>query len=188
MKYTIGIGTIFDESTYNSIRDIELKLANDTGNFAGLGQPPHVTVKRPFDVSNVEDIQKCLSIMSDLAARTKAFELELSGIGNFSDSVLYLRPTYSESLIAIHDDLVTEVESIFPGSKTMREGDNMIFHSTLAMDLTARQFESAKQYLDSLTPEQLNFTARIKKVGLFLGIDNNTHWIVIAEEILQNPA
>lgn len=115
MKYTIGIGVIFDESTCNTIRGIELNLANDTGNFAGLGQPPHVTVKRPFDVSSIEDIQKCQSILSGLAANTETFDLELSGIGNFSDSVLYLRPTYSKNLIAIHDDLVTEIESIFPG-------------------------------------------------------------------------
>lgn len=56
------------------------------------------------------------------------------------------------------------------------------------MDLTAQQFQGAKQYLDNLAPEQLKFTAQIKKVGLFLGVDNNTHWIIIAEETLQNPA
>ena len=55
MKYTIGIGVLFDESTHNLIRDIELRLAKETKNFAGLGQPPHVTVKRPFDVDKIKD-------------------------------------------------------------------------------------------------------------------------------------
>ncbi len=188
MKYTIGIGALFDESTYNSVRDIELILSNRTNNFAGLGQPPHVTVKRPFDVETIDDIGKCLSIMNDLAARTNAFDLKLSGIGNFSDAVLYLQPSHDQNLIDIHNELITKIESAFPGSKTNREGESMVFHSTLAMDLITQQFETAKQYLDSLAPEQLEFTTHVRKVGLFLGIDNNTHWVVIAEKILQNPA
>lgn len=188
MKYTIGIGVLFDESTYNSIRAIELRLSKETKNFAGLGQPPHITVKRPFDVESVEDIQKCLSIMNDLATNSRTFGLKLSGVGNFSDRVLYLQPMHNEKLVAIHNDLVGEIESIFPGSKSILEGENITFHSTLAMDLTKKQFLAAKEYIAGLTTEQLNFTARVQSIGLFLGIDDNTHWVVIAELALQTPA
>lgn len=186
MKYTIGIGVLFDESTHNLIRDIELRLAKETKNFAGLGQPPHVTVKRPFDVDKIKDIHKCQEIMNDLAARSKPFNLKFSGIGNFSDKVLYLHPIYNENLVTIHNELVDEIETIRPGSKGTREGENIKFHSTLAMDLTTQQFLVAEQYLGSLNLDLLNFTAQVQRIGLFLGIDHNTHWAVIAEKALQD--
>lgn len=188
MKYTIGIGVLFDENSYNAIRDIELELSERTNNFSGLGQPPHVTVKRPFAVEGIEDIKKCESIMQDVATRAKSFQLELSGIGSFSNTVLFLRPEQNKNLEDIHDNLINEIESVFPSSKTVHEGDNMIFHSTLAMDLSPQEFHIAKNYMDSIPHEKLSFMVRVQKIGLFLGVDNNTHWITLSERSFQNPS
>ncbi len=184
MAYTIGIGVIIENPDYNRIRDIELNLANATGSFSGLGQPPHVTVKRPFVVDGLDDIQKAAKIMDKLAASTKAFKINLEGHKNFSDKVLYLEVVKNDHLNKIHEQLLAALEPLFPGSTGVFEGQKMIFHSTLAMDLSGKQFTVAEEALKHYDRKQLAFSVPIKKIGLFLGIDQETHWVIIKEASL----
>lgn len=50
---------------------VNLSAPAESGNSLGLGQPPHVTVKRPFDVSTVDQIRECEAVMADFATRTQ---------------------------------------------------------------------------------------------------------------------
>lgn len=187
MTYTIGIGVLIEDADCNRIRSIELDLANATGNFCGLGQPPHVTVKRPFIVNSLRDLKKTEQIMEELAAETNSFTINVNGFQNFSDKVLYLQVQKNENLWQMHNRLIASLEARFPGAKGVFEGSKMVFHATLAMDLNAQQFGLAHQNLSQYQPENFVFSVPINRIGLFLGIDQETHWSVVKETELSLP-
>ena len=189
MKYTIGIGALINGKWANRIRELELQVGDMVNNYTGLGQPPHVTIKRSFDVDGIKGIRKCEEIMSALAKDCAGtFNITFDGIGHFGESVLFLQVVPNDTLLSMHKKLLTSLEPIFPGSTGKIEDGNMVFHSTLAMGLELGQFNKAQHLLNQYPREDLSFIIPIQKLGLFLGIDDNTHWVVISEVEVSSTA
>lgn len=181
MTYTIGIGVLIEGDQFNKLRSVELSLTDKTGNTSGLSQPPHITVKRPFDVADVNQIAIVRDTMRKIAEKTKCFNVRLSGTASFSRNVHYACPLPSEALIRLHKDLLDSLKSLGVEPNEF-EADNVTFHSTLAMDLTESEFEIAAKELKST---EIDMDCLIGKIGLFLGLANNTNWVVIDIANLQ---
>ncbi|HEX8763372.1 MAG TPA: 2'-5' RNA ligase family protein, partial [Candidatus Saccharimonadales bacterium] len=98
MSFTVGIGALLDTKTSNTVRFLELTAADATKNFDGLAQPPHITVKRPFSVASLEDIEKLQALLEGLAQKTPAFNVHYSGMGSFGNSTLFLAVQSSKDL------------------------------------------------------------------------------------------
>ena len=186
MTYTIGIGALINGPSYNYLRKIEVQIGDTVGNFSGLGQPPHVTIKRAFEVKGISGIRKCERAMDALANKKKPFDVQFAGVGNFGNSVLYLRLAPNDTLVAMHSQLLDTLEPVFPKAIGTLEGENMVFHSTIAMGLEVEQYNKARELLDTYPVESLAFAGSVNKLGLFLGIENNTHWAVISEADLTS--
>ena len=184
MSYRIGIGLLIDAPFYNNIRSLELEIAGATKNSAGLRQPPHVTVKRTFEVDSIADITKCAEIMGMVAKKYNSIPLSFQGIANFHKKVMYMQVAPSSPLRRMHKDLLTALELKFSNARSTLEADEMVFHTTLAMELSSEQFGIARQIADALPTDATNFTATAQRIGLFLGIDDNTHWIVLSDQKL----
>ena len=177
--YTIGIGALIQGSAFNRIRQIELDVAQEINNSQGLAQPPHVTVKRPFEVADVAAIKKTGELIHAIALHAGSFELTLNGIGYFADKVWYVGVQPNDALQRLHKSCLDALTPLFPDCKSVFEGEKMVFHSTLAMDITPEQFMQAGEYLQSQPQESYNITTRVTQLGLFLGMASNTHWVVI---------
>lgn len=184
MSYRIGIGLLIDAPFYDKIRPLELEIAEATKNYAGLRQPPHVTVKRTFEVDSIADITKCAEIMGTVAEKYNPIPLSFHGVANFNEKVIYMQVAPSSPLRHMHKDLLTALESKFSNARSTLEADEMVFHTTLTMQLSLEQFNIARQIADTLPTDATNFTATAQRIGLFLGIDDNTHWIVLSEQKL----
>lgn len=186
MSYRIGVGLLIDAPFYDKIRSLELQIAEATKSSTGLGQPPHVTVKRTFEVDSIADINKCTEIMGMIAEKHNPIPLSFQGIANFNKKVLYMQVAPSSLLRRIHKDLLTILESSFSNARSALEADKMVFHTTLAMQLSSEQFNIARQITDALPTNATNFTSTAQRIGLFLGIDNNTHWVVLSDQKLES--
>lgn len=185
MTYTIGIGALIEGDAFNCIRTIELDTANAIGSFQGLAQPPHVTVKRPFDVRDVASIKKTSQLMHAIASNTRSFELTLDGVNNFADKVWYLSVQKNEALAQLHNQCLDKLTPFFPDCKGVFEGENAVFHSTVTMDMTPEQFTLAEKYLKSQPEDRYVISAPVTKLGLFLGMNNNTHWVIVDQSDLR---
>jgi 2'-5' RNA ligase len=178
MSYTIGIGVLLDEETCNILRNFELLLFESNQNTSGLSQPPHITVKVPFEVPSMDDIEIAAKYMTDLATKTKKFSIKLQGLGHFSDKVIFAK--------VMEHSILKELSDIFIGKfspKAIQEEErkNMIFHSTLAMNLNAKQFNNSQKFLDKKT---LDLDVKAIGLGLFLGINDLSYWAVIRQAAL----
>jgi 2'-5' RNA ligase len=177
MSYTIGIGALLDTETFNLVRSLELDAALATRNYAGLGQPPHVTIKRPFQVATLDDVNKLCKLLSDTAQQTSAFNLSYSGLNNFGDSTLFLAVRPSKELQKLHESLLSTLKTMFKSAESLHEGKEMVFHTSVAVNLEKGQLQTAKEKLRN----DVAVSCTVRKLGLFLGLDNNTHWSIISE-------
>lgn len=175
MSYTIGIGILLDEKTCNKLRNLELSLYEKNKNTSGLGQPPHITIKVPFAVPRLKEVETTANFMAELASKTNSFDIHLKDFGNFGKKVIYAKVSDNE---VIHKLSMTSIEHLAPIDEQQDEKSNMIFHSTLAMHLTPREYEISQK---SLVNEIMDINAKAIGLGLFLGIDNFTHWAVIRQ-------
>lgn len=176
MSFTIGIGVLLEANANNKLRHLELLLVNETGNWSGLGQPPHVTVKVPFQVSTAQDVERASRIMADLASGTTSFDIELQDFGNFGDKVIYAAVKNPDKLLRLSNKLIDEF--IAPGAAREYERKRMIFHSTLAMNLSESQYLAGTEILRETS---LEIKTKVTGLGLFMGINNLQHWVVISE-------
>jgi 2'-5' RNA ligase len=181
MNYTIGIGALLDTDTFNTVRSLELAAASATNNFAGLGQPPHITIKRPFKVVSIDDIDKVLAHVEEVAKRTSAFTVQYSGLGNFSETTLFLTLESSQELQKLHSELLSKLKESFADAESPHEGQQMLFHTSIATNLHEDQLESARRKVYG----DVAATCYVHRLGLFLGLNNNAHWVVIAEKELS---
>lgn len=178
----IGIGLLPDSSTFNHIRQLELKMAFSLGENPGLNQPPHITVKRPFDITTVEQLNEIRQLTADIAANASAFKLAYQRVNNFGESTLFLSVTANERLSALHADLSEKLRATFGESTVVpHEGDAMRFHTSLATGLKGNDMQLAREAVqDSVTA----FNARFEKIALFLNLTDTGQWVVIHEALL----
>lgn len=169
----IGIGIILEEGVYNYARDLELKISNQFNTKDGLRQPPHVTIKAPFEVSSLEPF---VQYFDGLVSSIKPFELELGGVDSFAPSVIYIKVKESQELNRLHLKIVKDLETQYNVKPTQYEGADRTFHSTLAMgDLTKKEHDKAMEYLKN---ENQTFKFKFTTLGLFYLFEEKD-WIVI---------
>lgn len=177
MTYKIGVGILLEDELHNQVREIQLRIADVTGNWQGLCQPPHITVKRPFEVASLHGLEHYSESITKATAELKPFEVKLATFGDFGGETLFVRAeAKSEELSDVHRHLV----SIAGAANTTDqfEGDVMVFHSTIARGLTKSQFDAAQHELKDIKLSA-NFT--VKRLGLLLDTGKGMHWAVIRE-------
>lgn len=177
MSYTLGIGALIEGPAFNTVRDIELKLALKTENFRGFSQPPHITIKRPFEVLNEEGLHTVMNIMDKVTANGAAFDVTLGDYGNFDSHALYAVAKDGQTIMELHQKLMSAL-ALLKIPPDPFEGDSLVFHTPFAKDLTKEEFAVAESELKALMEEH-HLKFKITQLGLFMGLDEGTHWPVI---------
>lgn len=184
MAYKVGIGVLIGNETCNEIRHVELQLAEATGNWSGLNQPPHITVKRPFEVANLDELQQIVEVFDRTLSSIEPFSITYRGITDFNRQVLLLEVGVSKALVQLHQALLDALEQVVATAKQPFEGGlGMIFHTSLALSLKEDEFIRARKLADALVNAQFDQETPITRVGLFFSNDA-THWAVVREKEL----
>jgi|GEM_PF-3321507 len=172
----IGVGLLIDDDAHNELRDLELIVSSKTGNELGLYQPPHITIKRPFDAdqNTFVDAKK---ILKEFCSSVEEFEINLGIYRTFGNEVMYAF-TEDSKIISLQKTLLEKFKQVNVMPDDF-DTDKYIAHSTIALDLSSNEFELIESELRNYKGKTIN--TLISRVGLFLNVDER-HWIVVATE------
>jgi 2'-5' RNA ligase len=185
MQYKLGVAILLDDETSNRMRLLELEVASATSNTCGLKQPPHITVKRPFEVSTYAEAAAFSEEVRSVAQVTSAFSLVISGSGNFGEKVVYL-PVVAEDndaqLQALTKGLL-EVTFRYDASIDEYEAVGQpAFHATIAMGLNGQQ---QVQALDIVRKAAFNATTVANRLAVLISVDDGQNWSVFQTFTLE---
>ena len=145
MTYRIGLGILLPDVIYNHIRAVELDIMDKTSNQRGLTQPPNITVKRPFELSSKTELNSFLKLLDSVNCEmvgTTSYE----SIGFFENGFMHLKVSENSLLNTLHSNLL-KLCTNFHIKPDEFEAENVIFHTTLAMNLT---YEQVRQFAATL--------------------------------------
>lgn len=172
----IGFGLILPSEVSNVVREFEIALMRATDSQAGLSQDPHITVKRPFEISNT-DLDKFLVILSKLSQNLKPIKVSFNGIRAFGTSTIYVEIEPNQDLNNAHNYILNFLKQCGVEADLL-DGENVVFHTTLAMNLTTDQYQQARAALESTAPFRNTFT--VSEIGLFLHLESHDAWVVLS--------
>jgi len=132
--------------------------------------PPHIAIKRPIEVENIEKYEK---ILDKLAKSAKTFKIDIQGYSFFADKTFFLKVIKSKELMILHNNLLSMLkqQGIAPDNL---EGDNQIFHITLANNDISTKFVEIlkKNYL----PKKPLYNFPLKELAILRY--TSTHWVI----------
>lgn len=167
----IGYGIMLDVATRNFIRQVQLELHHQVG--IGLArQPPHITIKSPFETTEIAPHRKYLD---DLSQKLNGLEVEIEGFGNFADKTIYLDVRHTPTLIALHETVLQQAEEKFGLKPLEFEGKNIKFHASVAGFENVSRCKDAQGFLSKYSPK---FKFRVLQLGLFYYLGPGKGWIV----------
>lgn len=162
---------MLDVASRNFIRRIQLELHHQTG-IGVARQPPHITIKSPFETTELAPHRKYLD---DLSQKLNGLEVEIEGFGNFADKVIYLNVRHTPALMALHETILQEVEEEFDLRPLEFEGENIKFHASVAGFEEISTCIEAQELLSKYSPQ---FKFSIAQLGLFYYLGPGKGWIV----------
>jgi 2'-5' RNA ligase len=158
----LGIAILLDGEAHNTIRRLQLAVAQACGDNPALRQTPHVTLKQPFHAGALDPVE---AYFDEMVASTPAFDVQLQGLGQFEeDRVIYAAVAPDERLDALRQSVLRDLGNRFRVKPRDVEGEQYRFHATIGYNLTEEQFAAARHALVGIDLS-LRFTA--DTLGLF---------------------
>lgn len=181
MKYQIGFALLLPDSVNNLIRDIELTVSDLTDNQLGLSQPPHITVKRPFQVSSRELLVHLDKMLRDFSDFYSSPSLKYGMTHDFGKTSLVLLLNDPNPVKMLHVQLL-EICSKFSVMPDKFEGDNFIPHTTVAMGLNSTNIHQANEILAQSKLQGTEFTPTHLAILFF----TDNHWVTYSMHALSD--
>jgi len=125
---------------------------------------PHITLVGPITTNNEN---RLISDFARICSQTKLMKFKGSGFGTFDDNrVVYVNIGASERLNEFRINLVEALKSYcgLQSHDKRKEKDKFGYHSTLAMKLDPKEFESIKNHIKSKPAP--DFTQVVMRVTL----------------------
>lgn len=179
MTERFGIGLLFDEYTFNTIRNLELNLKRNFNLIDGLKQPPHITIKAPFEFN---DFEKLEIYFDELSNSLTQFDVDLTKVDSFGINTIFLDVGKNEKLLDLHLRILKDFNTNFNLLPSQFEGKNVKFHSTVALhNNDVKIFEESFKYLNSIFQR---IPAKIEGIGLFKHLGEEIGWVIINKKEL----
>lgn len=167
----LGYAIMLSNEVHNFVRKIQLELHHEVGTSLSR-QPPHITIKSPFDCDSIEPH---ILYLKALSSQLKSFDIELQGFDSFGEAVLFLNVVPSDALINLHHQILENVTTKFDLKPHEFEGENIRFHASITGFHNSELFEKGKEYIKQYSPQ---FKFRLKNLGLFYDLGEGNGWIV----------
>jgi 2'-5' RNA ligase len=110
--------------------------------------PPHITVKSPFLYRQTGAL--VVERLEAICEEWEPFELRLTGLGVFRNSILYARVGESELLECLHQRIVDGLDGFVETLQERYDGTAYTPHLTLADSLAPEDLVLAKKALNDL--------------------------------------
>lgn len=170
----VGIALLPPQSIVDFVLEKEHYLSEKYTTFGGLSQPPHVTIKWPFESTSLEPFE---AYCETIAQQKPPIVIKYTGYGYFDPSTLFLSVHPSEELVALHLGVLNDLKQKFNIEPLPFEGVSQQFHTTLVMDdISPENFKQAKEEMSTwYVPQAVNnFTA----FELALFRKNKNIWVI----------
>jgi 2'-5' RNA ligase len=175
MSYKIGIGILLPPRVSNLTREVELDVAAQINNFKGLTQPPHITVKRPFELASKSELDSFISTLEEID-HSSLSPMAYTSVDSFPDGSLYLAVDRNDSLRLLHEKLLEHCTA-FNIQPDQFEGNAVIFHTTLAMGIPEEDIRHLQPTLQRIASRIGSFSSQY--MGIFMYLPENDTWVVI---------
>lgn len=176
----VGIGLVPNENISTQIITLEKELSKFIESESGLKQPPHITIKSPFEVSDMSIIE---SFFDSFAGTVEPIQVSFSGFDYFEPTTAYIAIKTNKHLQELHNRLLRELEVHLGIKPNMYESSSVVFHTSIAVNMSQDQFDRANQYLSQLP--LVSFETVFDKIGLFLLKEDTNNWIIYRSTTLS---
>jgi 2'-5' RNA ligase len=164
-----GFVLLVDYTIHNVLRRLAYELHRDYQlGFHGAVIPPHISVKQPFQIGDVDAVE---AYFDEFAASIAPFEVALDGvevlpaIGPAGDTgLIWLAVRESPVLRGLHDRLNAELEARFANTAADFDGPSYRFHATIATG--GQPPEVYRRIASELQPPPLPSSTPIREIML----------------------
>lgn len=172
-KYFLAI--LPPEPAFSKYNEIKEEIRRQFGVKYALKSPPHITLKMPFSYNEAKE-EYLFSRLTTFLGSKRNFNVQISGIGNFGQRVIFQKISQSEPLYQLQEELKkfckTELHLVDELSDR-----NFQPHLTLAFkDLKPVQFQGIKNLCNEL---QFNADFLVDRLILLKRIEGR--WVIFRE-------
>lgn len=123
--------------------------------------PAHFTIKAPFEMDNIEDLEK---VLYDFSKRNRASNYDIKNYSYFDNRVIYMKVLMSKEGYKIHDELIEAISSCKGIEFKKGEGKDKIFHVTVASKKIQDKFNDIWEYVNRFPCE---FHCKFDNVSIY---------------------
>lgn len=138
--------------------------------------PAHFTIKSPFEVDDINELEKTLDDFCNLHTST---EYKIKGYDCFDNRVIFMKVLMSDSGKTVHDELIDSLSKIPYLSFTKKDGKDKVFHVTINSKKIQKIFNQLWDYV-SIIP--CDFICKFDNICIYKW-ENNT-WALHKEYLL----
>jgi 2'-5' RNA ligase len=131
--------------------------------------PPHITLKRPFEINNLKEFEKMLI---DFTKMQKSAKLKINGIYHFRKSVIFAKPELSKEAIKIQGELINFLSQ--KGIEPNKLDDPFNPHITIVKNRKLKKFNQIWNYLIKIKIPKLN----LKLDNITIVLEQKKYWEV----------
>ncbi len=110
--------------------------------------PAHFTIKAPFEMDNISDLEK---LTEEFCDKRKITNISLDDFGHFREDVVYMNVNPSRAAVLIHDEYIDALKTLPWLTWKKNEGKGRIFHCTLVSKISYGKFENIWRYASSFS-------------------------------------
>ncbi len=169
-NHYVGLGIIPPEEIEMEVRKVQ-QFLNQNYEIYLSRQPPHVTIKSPY---YVEDLNEHVNYLESLVRQMESLYLSVSGINHFNNQVIYLEVEKNDRLNDFHHFLLENIVHRSNIAPDPLEGSNWVPHMSIA---SIEDQSLCNKILLELNEKHLRFHWKVESVGLFIN-DEDKGWQV----------
>ncbi|QAA32516.1 2'-5' RNA ligase family protein [Clostridium manihotivorum] len=130
--------------------------------------PHHISLKQPFHIESLEEIEnyfdEFVKTLKPIKVILKEVKCYPSSVFGYSSGVMVIEADKSQELQSLHKRLNEELEKIFGECKANFDGDEYIFHMTVAIG--GGSFDNYEKALKLLDQQEYDIEVIFNELGL----------------------
>lgn len=172
----IGYAALVSDEVFNFMREFEVEVLESFGVNRGLAQPPHITIKGPFETDN---LQWHSDYLDSLASQTRPFTIHAKGIRAFGPHAVFIdvmnNPTLHRLTQTILGDLPDATHTSFEVERSIHH------HATVALPDSE---EISEKIMAQYSDLNVQFEFTVEKLALFYQHEDS--WIIYRKARVGN--
>lgn len=140
--------------------------------------PAHITVKAPFECD--KEITELESVIESFCNENSKVNYEISGYGKFDNRVVFMNVVDNNELRSLHKRFVRAISDINYVNFGSHEGEDAIFHITIASKKIKDTFTSVWNYVNE---KDCSFKVEFNNITIFKWEENT--WKLYKKYVLK---